>query len=246
MGCGASNTAANVVSNSSPPVNTTISSNQHQHGGRGTSRPVIKSKSYKHGSPITLAELTNQRTEYWATRTEGNSHMWNAIQSAADAVLLDDLTLANAILEASEITTPNGLLEVLYDNRGYQYKVPIYCIANPVELVQSNASAELAYKNISPNGSTKMGIIVDNTPPITIRIRINPGDLNMKVQASPNCTINDLKSIISNNSEQPCEEDRQRIIFMGRELKNAQKISDVGFEENKVVQVFLRPSRNKQ
>lgn len=197
-----------------------------------------------------MAELTNQRTEYWATRTEGNSHMWNAIQSAADAVLLDDLALANAILEASEITTPNGLLEVLYDDRGYQYKVPLYCIANPIELVQpinaNTASADHSNKNISPTGSNRTGIIVDSTPPITIRIRINPGDINMKVQASPNCTVNDLKSIISSNSEQPCEEDRQRIIFLGRELKNAQKLADVGFEENKVVQVFLRPPRNKQ
>ena len=61
--------------------------------------------------------------------------------------------------QASNITTPNGLLEVnnstlkayylyvcmyvcmyCYDERGHQYKVPMYCIANPLELVQDSQS----------------------------------------------------------------------------------------------------------
>jgi crotonobetainyl-CoA:carnitine CoA-transferase CaiB-like acyl-CoA transferase len=83
---------------------------------------VLKSKSYKNGGPITLvrsknmfshynliffeykAELKSQRAEYWATRTEGNSNMWQAIQSAAEAVLANDLALANVILEVSHIS----------------------------------------------------------------------------------------------------------------------------------------------
>eukprot|EP01036_Dinobryon_divergens_P033658 gene33658-43499_t len=181
MGCGASNSATSAVSSTpnlnNPNINT---ANRNAAGNTYTrrlgSRPVIQSKSYRHGSTITQSELNNQRTEFWATRTDGNTHMWQAIQSAADAVLSSDLRLANAILEASNITTPNGLLE---------YKVPLYCIANPFELVQDSQTDR---PNSDGSGPGEAEVVEDTSPPITVK-----------------------------------------------------KVSDVGFEEAKVVQIFLRP-----
>jgi hypothetical protein len=41
-----------------------------------------------------------------------------------------------------------------------------------------------------------------------------------------------------------CEPTRQRVIFMGRELQNAQRLGDLGVDESKVVQIFLRPQPN--
>ena len=40
----------------------------------------------------------------------GNVHMWQAIRSASEALCLDDLMLAQAIMEASNISTPSGNL----------------------------------------------------------------------------------------------------------------------------------------
>lgn len=61
--------------------------------------------------------------------------MWQAIKSAAEAILSHDLPLANAILEASNIITTSGLLDLCYDEKGHQYCVPAYCYCDPIELI---------------------------------------------------------------------------------------------------------------
>lgn len=44
-------------------------------------------------------QLNQQRQEFWATRIDGHSIIWQALHSAADAMLANDIALANAILE---------------------------------------------------------------------------------------------------------------------------------------------------
>lgn len=43
------------------------------------------------------------RNDFWSSRVEGNMHMWQNIRSAADALVSNDLMLANAILEVSSV-----------------------------------------------------------------------------------------------------------------------------------------------
>lgn len=90
--------------------------------------------------------------------------------------------------QASNITTPNGSLEVCYDERGSQYKVPQYCTANPIELNNDStlsisapsltASATIipAGENKSNKTSTSAKTTSTNNAPVTVRVRINPGD----------------------------------------------------------------------
>lgn len=59
------------------------------------------------------------------------------LRSVSEALIDQDLALANAILEASSLLTPQGNLEVVYDERGRVYKVPRYCFAIPLELTLS-------------------------------------------------------------------------------------------------------------
>ncbi len=199
MGCGASNSAQAVSQSqrpavSSPGVSSAVATASIVH------KPVSLPKSYKHGTTITQGELNNQRTEFWSTRTEGNRVMWQAIRSAAEALLNEDVALANAILEvsysfwlvvydvltaliaqASAISTPNGTLELCYDERGSKYKVPLYCYANPSELT-FNAGA-----SSSGNGGdalvaeelTELADMSENPEDlkncVKLRVRINPG-----------------------------------------------------------------------
>lgn len=186
--------------------------------------------------------------------------MWQIIRSAAEAVLADDLGLANAILEASLITTPNGSLEVCYDERGVQYKVPVYCYANPVELTN-----EPLPTSSSSNGSSS-GLPSEQVrgAPVKLRVRINPGDINVIIDANTGHTVSDLKHLVveharrANLPVEGLDHDRQRVIFMGKEMANktvtnytsspttasltfAQKLSDTTVDDSKVVQIFLRP-----
>jgi hypothetical protein len=238
MGCGASNNAGPVSNaNTRPPQ-----SQQSQAVVLVTSsRPLIKPKNYRHGASITQSEISNQRSEFWATRTEGNAQMWQTIRSAAEAILADDIALANAILDASSINTPHGTLEVCYDERGTQYKVPQYCYSNPMELTTVPL-------DISPTlSSVKNGDRGGGGTVLKLRIRINPGDHNLNVTATSLSTIGSLKLLICDETAKNLPSlsevtvDRQRIIYLGKQLPDHLRLADAKFDESKVVQVFLRP-----
>jgi len=240
------------------------------------SLPLVPAKPYRHGAHITMGELNNQRNEFWATRTEGNAQMWQSIRSAAEAMLVYDIGLANAILEASGLITPNGSLEVCYDERGAQYKVPQYCYANPLELstepvpaaanntssnvggpaveIMSTESVRSNKSNNNPTGlhdsgatTNSAGSSANNGPVAKLRVRINPGDHNLNIVVDLGGTVQTLKQVLVREVEEKIPSirsmsiQRQRIIFMGKELTNSLKIKDCKFDDSKVVQVFLRP-----
>mmetsp|Transcript_24589 Transcript_24589/g.41002 ORF Transcript_24589/g.41002 Transcript_24589/m.41002 type:complete len:260 (-) Transcript_24589:1815-2594(-) len=258
MGCGASNNSnvANTGGNNTAGAPrrvtnnaTTVSVSSRPNNVIPAASPLVRCKNYRHGSSLSQRDLDRMRIEFWSTRTEGNRIMWQSIRSAAEALVSNDLPLATAILEASNIVTPSGTMELLYDERGQQYKVPIYCISNPIELVGENGFGGgdgVGEENGTVSNTATTAPKIDGQP-IALRVRVNPGDVNMAVTVSTSDTIKDLKAAVvetnnqSTNSIPNLEESRQRIIFMGRELKDGQYIQDVKFDTQKVVQVFLRP-----
>jgi hypothetical protein len=215
MGCGASSRAAN------PP----------SRGGGGAMRPqfdvsnmFMRSQAltpcvpYKHGTPISEGQLKHQREEFWSTRIGGNVIMWQALQSACEAMVLGDYLLANTIVEvtiskhcgvngrilylclliqAASITTPNATLDTCYDETGYMYKIPIFLYCNPVELVEGNTPV-----SISPPVGTEEDNISSRDKEthsgnaIKLKVRINPGDVNMSVTIYSNDTVAQLKRAI--------------------------------------------------
>jgi hypothetical protein len=184
--------------------------------------------------------------------------MWQAIRSAAEAMLADDIGLATVILEASEIRAPTGYLDICYDERGYQYRVPNFCLANPSDMLTENAMPVDALglkgakdeKNrvvISQSKGPPTEISVNITT-IPLKVKVNPGDIAMHLHVQSSDTVGGLKhAILTKSIEmgesqiQVCEEGRQRVMFMGRELKEMQNLSDIGVDDQRVIQVFMRP-----
>ena len=129
-------------------------------GGEGDvpqppSKPLSRlTTRYQHGRSITARQLQQQRNEFWATRVDGNSQSWLALKNVSEAFLGGDIELANALLEASMITTPNGSLDLCYDERGHQYKVPMYCFADPVELLADGGSSSSSGGSSSSSSSS--------------------------------------------------------------------------------------------
>jgi len=235
MGCGASSRNGNNDNNNNTPIISGAAARS------APSRPINSVPPFRHGSPITQGDLQNMRSEFWGSRVDGNANMWGAIRSAADALINQDFALANAIVDASNITTPNGSLDLCYDERGHEYKVPTYCYANPVEMVNAMVQLDVVKK---PTPSKPI-----ISKPLHLKIRINPGDYNLQIDASTADSVlqlkkNILEQTVKETSTIPaCEENRQRVMFLGRELQNTQFLGDIGIDETRVVQVFLRPKK---
>lgn len=234
MGCGASSRSGNNENINNMPIAA------RAPGRSAPSRSINSVPQYRHGSPITQGDLQNLRNDFWGSRVDGNANMWGALRSASDALLNQDFVLANAIVDASSMTTPNGSLEICYDERGHEYKVPAYCYSNPVEMVNATMQLEIVKKTPSKPIVAK---------PLHLKIRINPGDYNLQIDSSTADSVLQLKKCISeqavkeSTSIPECDETRQRVFFLGRELNNAQYLGDVGIDEARVVQVFLRPKK---
>lgn len=58
------------------------------------------------------------RSEFWDTRVDGNNIVWQGLKSISETYLNNDIDLCNALLEASGIVSPNGTLEMTYDELG--------------------------------------------------------------------------------------------------------------------------------
>jgi hypothetical protein len=132
-----------------------------------------------------------------------------------------------------------------------------------MELGQPQADRE---RNPSSNGlfkgfmmtptsvkSANLSVIRVVDAPICIKIKVNPSDYLLHVDTNLISTVEELKAAIyektklvrekgSFDSPMPpiCEEKRQRLIFMGKELKAGQVLGDVGVDDTRVIQVFLR------
>ena len=87
--------------------------------------------------------------------------------------------------------------------------------------------------------------------PLTLQVRINPGEIKVGINAKSTDSVHTLKTLVEQQTASivpttggapiSCEVGRQRVMFLGKELKNDQYLGDVDFDGN-VVQIFLRPA----
>lgn len=106
MGCGASSGAGSSGGGGGGGIGAPI---------RPSNEPLTRPANYRHGSSsggseITQRMLNNQRSEFWATRVEGSSQIWGALRTSCEALLENDLSLANAIIEVGTAVFPVAAL----------------------------------------------------------------------------------------------------------------------------------------
>mmetsp|Transcript_18423 Transcript_18423/g.30700 ORF Transcript_18423/g.30700 Transcript_18423/m.30700 type:complete len:230 (+) Transcript_18423:255-944(+) len=193
---------------------------------------------------FSVAELQVMRKEFWESRVDGSPEMYVALRSVCEAILSEDSALADAILEASNITTVDATLSKCYDERGHEYNIPTYCWSSqgPASMASSSKTAQFDPTKVKAN-------IKNANQPLVIKVQVNPGDRRFELNANTSNSVAELKALIATESTvktdknmctEPVRETRQRMIFMGKELKNTQYLGDVGVDDTRVVQVFLR------
>jgi len=213
MGCGASvsepvnNQVITTANTSSRPA---VGRQPQIHRRHAPLTPASIQGSYSHGRRITAQQLEQERNQFWESRVGGSIEMWQALRTCAEACHQGDLQLANAILEASNLSTPSGTLEVCYDERGYEYAIPNYCRLSPNELTANLSNISQSQAQTTPTSKSKSSkdagdkknsqapLPVATPVPLTVRVRINPGEYNVKLtNLTTNDSILDLKNFIS-------------------------------------------------
>ena len=111
-----------------------IESSQARNEGEASRKKIKKPKPWAHTEPITRAQLTNMREEFWDTSPHygGQREIWDALRAAAEA----ELTLAQTIIDSAGIIVQNHDLTLCWDERGARYELPRYVLSEPTNLIQ--------------------------------------------------------------------------------------------------------------
>jgi hypothetical protein len=116
----------------------------HWRMGTGPARPSQPTETPAPETFASQAELDAQREDFWGSRSDGDALVWMTLRRAAEACIEGDFGLSGAILLAGDINTPSGVLELCYDDRGREYRLPPYCYLHSCDLVVSKAASAAA------------------------------------------------------------------------------------------------------
>ena len=181
---------------------------------------IKKMKGYI--SPVPYDELIKIRKDFWTSRIEGNPQIWEVLHMICDdnTLSLEDI---DGYMKASNIVTYKGCINVTYDNKGYLYEIPNYCINDPVEYIKLEEKKPTENKDIN--------------------IKIRCLNIEEKITINNYNKISDLKDAIKK-----CETfiknymlDNIRLFFGGKELLDEKEIWFYNIEDDSIIQMLAKP-----
>lgn len=215
---------------------------------------------------MTLGQLKSKRDEFWDTQPNysGRREIWQAVKAALEC---EDKETAQLIVDAVDVTLPNGNLSLVYDELGNKYEIPAFCLCDPDNLVPEGGDGVAAAAAGAPAGggggaaggrtpgelaptgaaagATKEKQAIEakkqaqsiEAKKMTVKLRLNPGP-ELKWSGPASTTIAELKSFVQ--EEQGVAPGRQRLIFGGMILTNDQNLTTARLVDDGVVQVIVK------
>lgn len=150
--------------------------------------------------------------------------VWEALKAAIE-IGDDDLETARAIIQCAGISLPRGLLTECYDDRGFRYNIPLYCLSDPVNLHDQLQSPK--------------AIIEPSSQQQPYRVRLWDGR-DLRIEEGNARTVLDLKNEICKQIKNP-DPSNLRVLWQGQgPLKDQQALDDLGIPHNVFIQVWQK------
>jgi hypothetical protein len=112
------------------------------------------------------------------------TEIWDALRAATQAAEGLDFQLSQAILDGACISVPNGYLTECYDELGTQYKVPIYCLSKPINIVKEDNGRDSPAEYSEP---------VDTGTETVLKLRLSSTCSDIKLSVFSKDTIGQCK-----------------------------------------------------
>ena len=95
--------------------------------------------------------MEKERNDWWDTRTSGQPQIWGAVRLMVEHLQRGEVAEAQALLDATECTCPNGQLwRGVFDASGDWYKMPEWIVIEPEGLVEDE---ELSAEEDAPGAT---------------------------------------------------------------------------------------------
>lgn len=179
---------------------------------------VKQTKAWK--ASITRPQLERKREEFWKKQTSGRRRVWYTIRTAVEA----DYLTAATLLAAAEITLVNDSITHCKDSDGLLYEVPLFVINNPVEFFTKKKR------------KTKVKPPIEEV--VNLKIRRPGKEVDIELQIESERTVQEMKGKYS--ELEGIEQDKIRLFFAGKEMKDEQNIAFYEVRSTMVVQAFVK------
>jgi hypothetical protein len=232
-------------------------------------RVTVLPRAWLWPGALTHDDLLARRQTFWETApSSGRPIVWSNLRIVCEALLNDNAELASGIISAGGLVLPRGDLSVapsvmLYDSLGSSYDLPRFLWSTPRNLLsvdEAAARASAARRALKPKGSVA-------AEPLSVKVRIagtsTTIEQDVPLALSTATTVEEFRVALDaalasgEHDRQPDETirrpnawrgrglptQRQRIMFRGRELKEAavQFFEIPGLVDGAILQVFIRP-----
>eukprot|EP01136_Pigoraptor_vietnamica_P020222 Opistho-1_new@68793 len=198
----------------------------------GKNMPLRKERRpWKSDVPLTRKELARKRAEFWDTSPAfgGRKEIWDALKAAVET---EDRALAQAILDGANVTLPTGHLTDAYDELGAKYTIPLYCLCDPTNVIESFEA------EASPSTAAAATTAAKSGEQCKIRLRLSTNK-DIKLVVDMLDTIGETKARIEQTEGIPARD--QRMFFGGKELDDALTFRALNMPASYMIQVIVRP-----
>ncbi|XP_055849484.1 ubiquitin domain-containing protein 1 [Episyrphus balteatus] len=180
--------------------------------------------------PLTEGQLRSKRDEFWDTAPafDGRKEIWDALRAATTAAEALDFQLAQAILDGANVSVPNGYLTECYDELGTQYKVPIYCLSYPINIVKEENGRDSPAEFSEP---------VDGGTEVILKLRISSTMSDVKLSVYSKDMIGQCKKKLQ--AVEGIDACCQRWFYSGKLLGDKVPLEDCHIQNGYVVQVIV-------
>ena len=241
------NNNQNQQNNINQELNSLSQSNSNSSGGLAPSyEPYLQSKhdenfNYKeldkyvgtgikrmkgYISPVPFEELEKIRNDFWSSRIEGNPQIWEILHMICNdnSLSVEDI---DAYMKASNIITYKGCINVTYDNKGFLYEIPNYCINDPLEYEKFEEKIPLIKEDFE--------------------VKIRCFNLEEKIKINNFDNIKELKENIKKCEKfnKKYELNNIRLFFGGKELNDKKEIWYYNIQNEFIIQMLANPLENK-
>ena len=177
-------------------------------------------------SSVPFEELEKIRNDFWSSRIEGNPQIWEILHMICNdnSLSVDDI---DAYMKASNIVTYKGCINVTYDNKGFLYEIPNYCINDPLEYEKFEEKKPLIKEDIE--------------------VKIRCFNLEEKIKINNFDNITGIKENIKKCEKfnKKYELNNIRLFFGGKELNDKKEVWYYNIQNNSIIQMLANPLENK-
>ena len=185
---------------------------------------IKKMKGYI--SHISLSQLNKLREDFWSSRIEGDSEIWELLHVICSDNSLNEEEIENIMKDGGIIPYKN-CINITYDSKGALYEIPNYCINEPFKF---------EIDDIKKNKPKEEDIV------IIVRFFINQD----KIKISNYKLVLDLKYEIKKLNKYKDENIKNfRIFFGGKELCDDKELWSYNFINESICQLLLKKEDKK-